>query len=330
MAPLRLVFGILGALFVSGAAFAQAPGTGPSTSCGKENGWGVVDGLCLPTVENPVEACSPTSLKNSVTVHGYTFRSFLSKDHGSCLKVIHAGKVVLGRTIDSWSGYVLGQPASKEEGTEITAIPDGADITGNGRPDMIVSFSSGGAHCCSFHYVFELEPRFKRLITIQDTDDELAHFELFPDGKYYYLLEDYTFANWVSCTFCSPTTHVILRIVDDGKDSTLRLAWDKMAKPAPSSEQWRLKVKEVRSLIQSPNPQFDPDAALWSEVLDLIFSGHSELAWRFVTEAAPKGTERTDLGSFCSILKGDPFWQQIEPMLKGTPDKCASAKRRSL
>lgn len=308
MARFRLAMVIMGALFIWSSVLARAS----------------------DDAENPIEACSPMNLKNSVAFDGYTFRSYLSKDHGSCLKVIHVGKVVLRRTSDSWSGYVLGQPASKVEDKEIPAISDGADLSGNGRPDMIVSFWSGGAYCCSSHYVFELEPRFRRVITIQDAYDDLAHFEQFPDGKHYYLLTDFTFAHWVSCTFCSPTAHVILRIVDDGKVGRLVLAWDKMAKPAPSSEQWRLKVKDVKSLIDSPYPEIDPDASLWNEVLGLIFTGHSELAWKFAEEAAPKGTKRTDLRSFCSILKGDLFWQQIEPTLRRTPEECRNAKPRLL
>lgn len=42
-------------------------------------------------------------------------------------------------------------------GTQVDeSLPIGRDITGDGRPNLVAYDWSGGAHCCSNYYVFEL------------------------------------------------------------------------------------------------------------------------------------------------------------------------------
>jgi hypothetical protein len=67
---------------------------------------------------------------------------------------------------------------------------------------------------------------------------------------------------------------------------------------------------------------------LWNTVLDLIYTGHSDLAWKFINEAGPKaqpGTNAT-LADFCSVLKVSPYWPDLEPTVKDMPSACANAK----
>jgi hypothetical protein len=120
--------------------------------------------------KNPTAACSREHLQDSAKARQFVFESYKSDEDGSCLQVIHDGKIIFTRTGDSWGwgGYTLGQPAIKEE--KVPAIANGTDITGRGHPDMIVSFHEGGQQCCTYHYVFELEPDFKLLATLNAED----------------------------------------------------------------------------------------------------------------------------------------------------------------
>lgn len=70
---------------------------------------------------------------------------------------------------------------------------------------------------------------------------------------------------------------------------------------------------------------------LWDTTLDLIYSGHSDLAWKFVREANPNALkgDNPSLGEFCSILKDSVYWPDLNPTLKDVPEECLTAKSRS-
>jgi hypothetical protein len=287
----------------------------------------VIDGHCQYPADDPEAVCLRQNLKHAKRVDGYVFRTFGSDD-GSCLTVIRNRKVIFRRTVAGGpDAYTLGQELSTE--WKSPGIPDGTDITGRGHPDMIVGLYSGGAHCCMFHYVFELEPKFMMLAMLDSEDDDLAHFErLGPDRKYYYMTADWTFAYWPGSFASSPSHSVVLRFVDDDKGGRYHLALDKMQRPAPTAVEWRDRLSDVKGAVSDGA---DPDAVavtLWGTVLDLIYTGHSDLAWKFSDEADPAAQKDPlpDLGSFCSILKSSPYWPDLEGTIKNMPPACANAK----
>jgi hypothetical protein len=68
---------------------------------------------------------------------------------------------------------------------------------------------------------------------------------------------------------------------------------------------------------------------LWQEVMELIYTGHPDLAWKFLDEAGPKaqpGLRGFDLEDFCITLKESLYWQDLAPTLKGAPAKCLNAR----
>jgi hypothetical protein len=280
-------------------------------------------------VDNPNAVCSLPNLKNAVRVDGYIFRTYKSGDSDNCLQVLRDGKIIFRRTLGSVIGYTLGQPEDKE--SNVPAIPNGTDITGRGHPDMIVSFSTGGAHCCLSHYVFELEPAFKLLATLNARDDDLSHFaNLGADRKYYYKTANWTFAYWWQSFAGSPSHSIVLQYVDNNVDGGFHLALDKMQAPAPAPEEWQKALSDVRKELQLEQKNmfnFLPDV-LWQEVMDLIYTGHSDLAWKFLDEVGPKAQQKPypDLATFCSTLKTSPYWPDLAPTLKDTPSACANAK----
>jgi len=123
--------------------------------------------------ENPATACTSKNHVDAATVGKYQFTAYKSGD-GACIQATSGGKVVYSQSVDSYETFTLGQPADAQY--NIPAIANGTDVTGRGRPNMIASLYTGGAHCCTIHYVFELEPQFKLLATLNDADDDLAHF----------------------------------------------------------------------------------------------------------------------------------------------------------
>jgi hypothetical protein len=270
---------------------------------------------------SPPEFCTAAQRADSARVGQYVFRTYDSGD-GACLQVSQNGKILFRRANDGTQQYTLGQPGDPNE--NIPAIPNGADVTGRGVPDMIVSSFTGGAHCCTEHLVFELEPAFKLLATLDDAHDDLAHFaRIGADRRYYYFTADWTFAYWPSCFACSPSAVVILRFVDDANGGGFHLAFDKMQTPAPSPAAWNREIRAARSTVRLD----DIGAALWGPVLNHINQGHSDLAWKLVDEAGPKAQQKPlpALADFCHLLKASTYWPDLAPTLLDTPPACASA-----
>jgi hypothetical protein len=279
---------------------------------------------------NASDVCTQSHLKERATVDRYLFTSYVSDDQ-ACLTVTRNGSVVFRRTTDSGTpGFTLGQPADMS--SNVPAVANGTDVTSRGHPDMIVSLSTGGAHCCSSHYVFELEPELKLLATLNDADDDMAHFERIDrNGPYYYLTADWTFAYWPDCFACSPSEPVVLRFVDDAKGGGFHLALDKMQRPAPSPAKWKHDLESVKDSLKNGSPLNTVGTTLWQDVLDLIYTGHSGLAWKFLDEAGPTAQQKPlpNLEDFCSLLKESLYWPDLEKTIHNSPPACSSAKPKS-
>lgn len=277
--------------------------------------------------DKPAAACAAEHKNDAARIVDFLFKTYQS-DAGACLQVLSGGKVIFRRTLDSPVGFTLGQKADLQY--EIPAIANGTDVTGRGRPNMIVTAYTGGAHCCMYHLVFELEPKFRLLSMVGDADDDLAHFERLADGHYYLITADWTFAYWWLSFAGSPFHSVILRFVNEGDTGSFHLALDKMQEPAPTETEWQKSLRDVRHELKLNRANMFnvlPDV-LWQEVMSLIYTGHSDLAWRFLDEIGSDAQKDPypDLADFCSKLKASPYWPDLKPALKNVPAACANAK----
>ena len=279
--------------------------------------------LAQSAAQNPDAACAAKNQSETAAVAQFTFTTYQSND-GACLQVMSGGKVLYRSALDSYQKFTLGQPGDATE--KIPAIANGTDVTGRGHPDMIVSLYTGGAHCCTSHYVFELEPAFRLLATLNDSNDDLAHFEHFADGHYYYITADWTFEYWPTCFTCSPSALVTLHWVDDAKGGGFHLAMDKMQTAAPTPTEWNKELSAAQKAVNAGSVD-DIGQSLWGVVLDLIYAGHSDLAWKFVDAAGPKAQQQPfpALADFCGLLKTSPYWTDLQPTLQNTPQACANA-----
>jgi hypothetical protein len=296
------------------------------------------------SIDPPSSDCSAWYLNQAVVVGQYTFKAFKNPQTGAaCLEVeekgfqekkvmgrmaerfIHkeGGQVVFRRTSESFGQFTLGQPAQPQN--NIAQIENGTDITGHGRPNMIVTNWSGGAHCCFSHFIFELQPKLTLLAEIDDADGGDAHFAtLDGDRQYYFVGKDWTFAYWDASFTESPAPAVVLRLVDDGRAGSYRLAMDKMERAAPSSREWDKAVYEAQAAFAERNSFGDGiGSVLWSNMLNLVYTNHSDLAWKLMDDAWPAqrpGKEKF-ISDFCSQLKTSPYW----PDLGATLGTCGAA-----
>jgi hypothetical protein len=281
--------------------------------------------------EHAEEACSRENLKNSAQVGGYTFQNYVNKEEGTaCVQVIREGKVIFRRTNGNDGWFQVGQPANKSDKTP--AIPNGVDLTGRGHPDMIVAAYSGGAHCCLSHYVLELEPQFKILAHLDAEDTWPAYFaDLGHDGHYFYIAEDWTLAYWPSSFAGSPSAPIILRWVDEGTGGSYHLALDKMTRLAPSEQEQKEDLRSAQQYFADGEDPSGSGGFIWAPVMRLIYTGHPDLAWKFLDKAWParfKKDKEDWIEQFCIGLKESPYWPDLAPLLNNAPPACVKAKPR--
>jgi hypothetical protein len=288
--------------------------------------------LTLKSQVDPMQdVCTAKYLVDSMSVDNYTFKVYEERSHdvfAACLEVVKAG-VVVYRKVEDNGDFALGQKAEPENG--IPGIDPGTDVTGDGHPAMLVSYFSGGAHCCMNMDIFELEPQFKLLQSLDAGNSDVSHFELDKSkGGYYFVGHEQIFAYWYTSFAESPLPVVILKPVFDAKGNlSYHLDWKRMQKSAPSDAVWKDDLKQAHEA-------FAEDAAfggylvgsgLWTPMLDLIYSGQSEWAWKVVDATWPAKKSGKDAfeGDLCAQLAQSPFWKDLEPTLKNPPPACAKA-----
>jgi len=184
----------------------------------------------------------------------------------------------------------------------------GKDLTGNGKPDLILTKWNGGAHCCNFLTVFEMtESGLNKLITIDGGSyyfqiknfdaDEISEIE-FWDWPIDYLFN--SFAD-------SAQGRVILKFID-GK---YRVASSLMYRKRPNNKKL-LKLKdEIRRSFKDMGDRVPYE--LLQIMMELSYTGYNELALSLAEETWPK--ERTDLKKFKSdfraALKNSIYWSEF-------------------
>ena len=266
--------------------------------------------------------CSHAQLAETSNVRGYVFRAYEDADFDTpgCVRVYLHGKLVYELATEDQMQYRLGQRADAT--SKIPFVPNGSDLTGDGRPDMMVTSWSGGAHCCFTHYIFELEPKLRLIATLADGDADGGHFEDH-DGHYFYVTGE-IWSYWPA-SFAGSVSHKVILKWDDDR---FRLDLDRMRRPVPTRAKWNAALKAVDA-VADDRPSLG--VTLWDTVLDLIYTGHSDLAWKFVREVNPNALkgDNPSLQEFCSMLKYSAYWPDLQPTLRNVPEECARAEAKN-
>jgi len=205
-----------------------------------------------------------------------------------------------------------GSPSLALEGKQDELAPIGTDVTGLGRPDLVIGEWTGGAHCCFLFHVFELgSDRLRKVTTIDAEHSDGSRFEdVDHDGRIEFLSNDWTFAYWRTGFGQSPAPDVILRF----RDGKFRFALDSMHKPSPSDEDLAARAMKIAgnwdTLEQGPPHEY------WGELLDLIYTGNARRAWSFAEEAWPHDKQGRGefIKEFRKQLRKSPHWRELKEL----------------
>jgi hypothetical protein len=180
-----------------------------------------------------------------------------------------------------WTTIVDSEYSVKLEGDEpgIDDIPP-IDLTGDGVPEHFAFTWSGGAHCCYKLFVFDPTSNSSPLLaTIPEEHSEIADFtDADGDGLADIRILDWQFAYWGTSFAGSPAPEVILTL----RGGVLKPLVRAMRRPPPSET-------DLIHQVAAPHSEFlTPD--LWGRMLDLMYQGNEEAAWRFFDLAWPAST----------------------------------------
>jgi len=188
-------------------------------------------------------------------------------------------------------------------------IPIGTDITGDSRPNLVISAWSGAEHCCFSFDVFQIDEDFQALANLFVGYDDGSHFkDLDGDSILEFVTKDWTFAYWKTSFAYSPAPDVFLRF----ENGQYTLATDLMRKPLPPQKEFQQKTESVRS--ESWPTEGQPPSSLWGHMLDLIYQGNTEAAWQFFESAwlESQPGKAQFLKEFQEELAGSPYWSEIQ------------------
>ncbi len=222
-----------------------------------------------------------------------------------------------GRNILQKQNYRFYFPG--EDHPELPAV--GEDLTGDGRPNLVIAGYSGGMNCCTELYFFELHPVLRQYAGL-DAGRGYMPFEfvdLDGNGVPEVVMTDRAFALWRASFADSPASRVILRF----QDGQYRGAPDLMrGSPIPEHEleQRGSKIEieyGARATQTRPLGDYLPPL-LWETMLELIHSGHANLAEEFVFQYWPAAVEERDefLADFAKQIDGSLYIDTIRELNK--------------
>ncbi len=248
-------------------------------------------------------------LSQERTYRAYVVRTYQSDDGDASLEILKGGSRVYAA-----DGYRF-EIGSIYEGDKVNSlISIGSDITGDGFPNLVVSEWTGGAHCCFYFHVFEIGHRFRHIQTINVAHADLADFENVDDNPALeFPMSDWTFVYWRTCFADSPAPPVILKF----QGQKYEMACDLMRKLGLSHDELNSLAAEIKTLPEWKSEQ--PPVRLWSEMLDLIYTGNMLQAWKLVDHSWPKGItgKQEFMDDFKERLQESPFWEDVQKLNKG-------------
>ena len=191
----------------------------------------------------------------------------------------------------------------------------GRNFTSDHQPNLLIKQWSGGAHCCYTFYIFEIGATFRFIDSIDVGDGEDADFkDLRRDGNLEVVMNDWTFRYWHTAFSSSPAPKMILRYLNGKYRPDLEL----MKGPGLTEKELEVEANDFKSQFPDSVP-FDNDAKwvapyqMWGRMLDLIYTGHIDLAWRLCDLSWPANWpgKAVFIKEFKEQLMTSPYYQDI-------------------
>lgn len=184
----------------------------------------------------------------------------------------------------------------------------GDDINKNRIPDLVVSKSTGGVHCCQFLYIFELGDQLKKILEIDGGSYGFKFIDL--DGD---KIPEIEFWDWpIDELFTSFALSSQGKVIMKHDKDRYKVAFSLMKKSKPS-------LIEIRKIEERMKQSFNKDrhegmSIILESIMELSYSGHHKLALDIAERSWPKDK----LGDFLKFkkklmdaLNESPYWKEF-------------------
>ena len=188
-------------------------------------------------------------------------------------------------------------PESYDSASERRAkalIKSTGDITGDGVPDVMIDYYSGGAHCCFESYFINLGKTAEIVEHIDTANSGLHALRKSPKGGLLFETDDNAWAYWRTSFAESPLPRMIMAFDNNKLHPNFALT----KKPAPPIATLRAKARADRAKV-STDPYTGDEGGLeypfWAEMLDLIYTGNEQTAWQYFEMVWPPKRQGKEL-----------------------------------
>jgi hypothetical protein len=192
----------------------------------------------------------------------------------------------------------------------------GEDVTGDGNPNLVVRHWMGSAKGHARFLVFEIGNEFKRLAAI-DAPGPGDFKDVNGDGVLEFVTSDDVFALWDGCCYAdSPRPKLVLRY----SDGEYRLAQDCML-----LTQSRATLLKSSATLTGADPAWNkghPPIELTRRLVELMYGGHCESAWRLLESAWPADVQGLDAyrRKLEQAVERSQFWPQVRELCEVNDD----------
>ena len=191
-------------------------------------------------------------------------------------------------------------------------LPPGKSLTGDGVPGLVISETTGGAHCCYAWRLFRLGRDRVEQLGVFDTQnsDVCPLADVNHDGIPELRLTDWTFAYWKASFADSPAFTVLYRLAQNRY-----VAAPELMRQAPMEPQ--ALADKARAVEMDGDGSIPP--ALWSAMLELISSGRAAQVTEFLDQAWPgrRAGRAQFVKEFTEQLKRSDNWRLLEEVNGG-------------
>lgn len=185
--------------------------------------------------------------------------------------------------------------------------PVNVDINADPFTEVVVREWTGGAHCCFTDHIISLGPDVRIIESIPLGHAGNARWEIDESGRWIMRTHDTTFAYWRTAFAFSPMPTLMLADLGGRFGaSELHMVKEPLMRSVVESE-----AQRIRPMLEIERSGWDIHLA--SIMLDWIYSGRREGAWRLLDLVLPSGhAERFSFEQeFRSELESSPWWEDI-------------------
>jgi hypothetical protein len=163
---------------------------------------------------------------------------------------------------------------------------------GEKAPIIIIGSYSGGAHCCYTYTCYQLGKKISQIESPAGGDSIVIFGDFRGNGQLRAVAYDTSYGYWNACFADSPAPLVVLEF----KNGDWRLAIDDMKVQefapkmvADALAKCQADIASATKERKLASEEFSIEPSIWSVMLEFIYTGHANEAWKFLDQVWPDG-----------------------------------------